>query len=256
MAKAVWTTAGWIMMGWTTITEAPGTLTPSRGLSSLVNDEGEEIGKSRHVEPHDRGPLPRIGLPSCNGQRAHALQGQHEEYQQAHGNERRIHGRTILIRIRLQLLAQEGAVLIHVADAIDRSQRRDDDFTSGDGRNDAGRHLPVKAQRPHDRLDEVAHSTDGRSLDLPGSNAVINTLHGIGIPRFDVRHGLGFCHAVGHPFLDRLRHRCFHGSAPLQEFRARLGTWERGQHPQDDGHPENDLAGSDDKGFRAVHHPP
>ena len=31
MAKAVWTTAGWIMMGWTTITEAPGTLTPSRG---------------------------------------------------------------------------------------------------------------------------------------------------------------------------------------------------------------------------------
>src|SRR5688500_18454301 len=140
------------------VAASPCSAPPPQPPPCLVHDQRAGVGERGHERKLEQRPLPAVRLAADDGDGGHALEGEDKVDEEAHGHE----GGPDLppgtrIDVAADLLAQGllGLLLVIRADAVDGGQSAHEDFAGGGSADQADTDLPVEAERPYYRLQQM-----------------------------------------------------------------------------------------------------
>ena len=132
----------------------------AEGGADLVDSEAEEVGGAGHVTELEEGPFPGVGLAFDDGEGADALHGKDVEDEEAEADEGGEDGGAVGATVFAEALAEGGEVFfVFGFDGVDDGHGADEDFTGGEGADEADADFPVVTEGGDGGFDEFAGLT-------------------------------------------------------------------------------------------------
>src|SRR5262249_32978080 len=135
----------------------------------LEDDQRRSVREQRHVAEREPRPAPRVGLAADRRHGRAALAAEREEDHHREGDRQREERRAVVATRAGQRPLEPLRIVLRVAEAEDRAERRDDDLARRERGERRDRDAPVPAERPEDRLERVADAAERALLELRGA---------------------------------------------------------------------------------------